>query len=456
MIVRRTLVFLLRKHRETATHLVLLFLLFSFFFSGVIMYRSTARYRDDALAQIGASLQISPATGTDTSGPVEIDLSVVSSIQNIPHVLGTDIAPPALEGACVPVGLKTVKTHTGFDPESQSPVVLTEKEARAQMDCVDLIGSSAIQLRNQFRKGLSVLSAGNFPTHEQPGVLVSRAFAENNSLGVGDSLKLRHLYSDQALVAKDVKVIGIYDTSLKFEVLKDNYMGVGVYKASPYNVVFADFDTASCILSRNESPQSVKIYVDSPHYLSEVQAMIQKLPLDWSYYQIYNETLSFYDEYASQINVVFANSLRLILLTSTLGIVLYLFIYSIWKNDRNRDIGIFMALGEKTKRILAQYLMEMIFLSTFAMLISIPASLFLIQILSRTQSPQCVSINAIHMRVPFYSGEFDVNPFFSVSIDVLSIVLLIAFALLISMLTYVTVFCQLKKNAFRTIFDEGE
>ncbi len=456
MIFRRTILFIERKHRETVILTVLLFLLFSFFFSGVVMYQSTESYRDKALAEIGATLQISYLPELDESTLDGVDQNILSRVQSIPHVLGVDVAPPSLSGSCIPLGLKTVKTHSGFNPEQQPSPIYTDAEARMESDCVDLIGCSAIPLRNQFRNNMSVISDGSFPTNDNPGVLISRDFAELNSLRINDVISLKYLYSDASAMASEVKIVGIYDTTLKFEILEENDMGVAVYKASPYNAVFTDFDTASKILDRDNTVYNFKVYVDSPKNLDSVQEAVQKLPMEWDKYKIYNETLSFYNEYASQIDTVFSNSLRLIILTSTVGIILFMVVYSIWNNQRIRDIGIFEVLGESYIHILMIYVFETLILSFIAAVLSVPTSYFLIRFISQTNSPEFVSRNIINIITPYYTGEYDINPVYAVSIDIKALLLLLIFVFMIVGITGVALMFLLRKSKLHEMLKAGE
>lgn len=455
MLIRRTLIFVKRKYTESIIQVVLLFLLFSFFFSGVVMYHSTAMYRDQALADIGASLQVSHLPELDEALLDGTDPQIITTIEKLPHVMSVDVATPSLSGPCIPVGLETVKTHTGYDPERQPSSIFSEEEERTQMNCVNISGCSAISLRDQFRKKLSVITEGTFPTQDVPGVLVSRSFAQLNDLNINDNIKLKYLYSDDQESAIEATIIGIYDTSLRFEVLKDNDMGTAVYMASPYNAVFVDFDTASRILGRENTIHNFKVYVDSPRYLDDVQNELLSLSLDWSKYQIYNETLSYYSEYASQIDTVFSNSLRLIILTSTIGIILFIVVYSIWNKQRIRDIGIFEALGENKFKILAQYMLEMLFLSAVATVISIPAAFILISLLSQTMAPELISANAGNLIIPYDTGEFDINTVFSVSFDLRSVLLLVAFALLIISITGIALLLLMKKSRLQEMLKNG-
>lgn len=453
-LIRRTALFIKRKRKESLIQTILLFLLFSVFFSGVIMYNSTRRYQERALEEIGATLQVSHMPEIDESSLAPIDNETIQAIQNIPHVLGVDIATPSLSGPCIPLNLENVKTHTGFDPEQQPSPFFTEKEAELESSCVEVIGCSAIPLRNQFRNNQSIIIDGVFPSQDTRGVLVSSNFAELNSLSVNDIIKLKYINSEQS-EAVEVRVVGIYDTSLSFEILKNNDMGVAVYKASPYNAVFADFDTASHILGRETDVYNFKVYVDSPLHLDDVQQELIKLSLDWEKYVIYNETLSVYNEYASQIDTVFSNSLRLIVITSLVGVVLFMVVYSIWNRQRIRDICILEALGEKKARIFLQYILEMSLLSLMAVLISTPVSFLVIRSLSKSLAPEFVSSNSVNTLVPFNTGEFDINLVYSVNVDIRSVLLLLAFALLIVGGTGITLLLLMKKNRLNELLKNG-
>lgn len=457
--LKRVFIGLYRKPIQTIILIVLLTMICTLEFSGILLYQSAQDSRLDTLRQIGATITISPNHEYQNSkGNVYEPMTeeMLSSILEIPHIMGYDAANGDVEGTCRPINFGNVKKYTGVDPHIQTAVIFPESEALMQQDCVHIFGSNDIKLVNQFRKHLSSVVSGDYPTDENKGVLISSELANTNRLSVGDDLQLQFLGINDLQPEKTVKIVGIYDTSLKFEIMPTNDTGVGVFQGSPYNLVFADYSTASSVTGHNGDITFFAIYIDSPEYIAEVSREVSKIPINWNEYQVNNSTQSFYNEYAGQLNNLIDKSLDLILFSMGTGVILFLVVISFWNKNYINDMGILISLGECKRKIVLQKLLEFLIIAVFCIALSIIVGYLTVSALSFPLTPKYVSGNAENIRLSMSTGEYDIVQTLNVILSWKSILLITAFGVAMAAISTVIPILLTMRYNVRKIFAKAD
>jgi hypothetical protein len=265
VLFKKTGIFLLRNPTQSAILFLLLTMIFTLAFSGILLFQSTQGCREDTLRQIGATIHIGPNTSYQNSNGntyTPITKDALDLILKTPHVMGYDASNSDVAGICLPIGFNNVKNYTGVNPYRQKTISGAEESSLLRQNCVYLMGSNAISLVEQFRKHLSTIINGDFPSDTNKGVLISSELARANHLTVGDKMKLQFSETNRKQAIKTLKIVGIYSTKLKFEIASTNFMGSGVLASSPYNQVFADYSTACSVTGHNGDITFFDIYID--------------------------------------------------------------------------------------------------------------------------------------------------------------------------------------------------
>lgn len=148
-------------------------------------------------------------------------------------------------------------------------------------------------------------------------------------------------------------------------------MGVGVYYASPYNQIFADYATASNVTGHDgTSPFSVSI--STRRKISIPSARPSKGCRSIGSSMLYSiDTQLFYNDYAGQLNKLIDHSSDLIIFSLIIGTALFLFVASFGNKNYINDMGILISLGEKKRKIVLQRLLECSMIAAAAMLLSV-------------------------------------------------------------------------------------
>lgn len=452
-------IFLLRNPTQSAILFLLLTMIFTLAFSGILLFQSTQGCREDTLRQIGATIHIGPNTSYQNSNGntyTPITKDALDLILKTPHVMGYDASNSDVAGICLPICFNNVKNYTGVNPYRQKTISGAEESSLLRQNCVYLMGSNAISLVEQFRKHLSTIINGDFPSDTNKGVLISSELARANHLTVGDKMKLQFSETNRKQAIKTLKIVGIYSAKLKFEIASTNFMGSGVLASSPYNQVFADYSTACSVTGHNGDITFFDIYIDSPDNISYVADQVKTMKINWKQYQIDNYTQEFYQEYAGQLNNLIDKSKEIVVFSMIAGSILFLIVISFWNKNYINDMGILISLGERKSKIVLQKLVECFTIAVPAIALSIFVGYFTVCALSVPLTPKYVSSNAANSVASYYTGEDDVRQILTVVINKVSILQIAVFGFaLVLISTVIPMYLSMRYNA-RKIFETAE
>ena len=126
-------------------------------------------------------------------------------------------------------------------------------------------------------------------------------------------------------------------------------------------------------------------YLDDPENADKFKEEANKLVTDFSdrnlTLDIDNES---YEQMISSIEGVakFSNTVLVIVVIASIVVISLMVINSL--KDRNYEIGVLLSLGEKRKKIIGQFIIELVIIATFAFITSIGSSLLVSQKLADT------------------------------------------------------------------------
>lgn len=197
-----------------------------------------------------------------------------------------------------------------------------------------------------------------FDEDSTDSAMISYEFAELNSLKVGDTFKIKNIYTETSV---PLTVIGIYDSSEE--------------RADP-NTIYMNTTTAAKFLSSddyndgNYDVENVNYYMNNSDKADE---FVNKINSEFTELAENNLKVavdtSEYDSVASSIESVggFANTVLIIVIVA--AVIIITLIITINVKDRRYEIGVLMSLGASKKNILGQIATELLIIGTvgFAM-----------------------------------------------------------------------------------------
>ena len=205
-----------------------------------------------------------------------------------------------------------------------------------------------------------------FDEDSTDSVMISYEFAELNSLKVGDSFKIKNIYTEKSV---SLSVIGIYDTSEE--------------RADP-NTMYMNTETAAKFLSEDDYNEG-NYDVDNVNYYmansDNAEEFVEKINTEFT--ELAENKLkvavdtSEYDSIASSIESVggFADTILIIVIIA--AVIIITLIVTINIKDRRYEIGVLMSLGASKKNIVGQIATELLLVGTLGFtLASVTGTIF--------------------------------------------------------------------------------
>lgn len=194
--------------------------------------------------------------------------------------------------------------------------------------------------------------------------LIHEDFAEENNLGIGDSIILENIEGNE--VSVKVKIIGIFTSTRKSS--SESYMDTtNLFE----NIIFTDLQTSSELIYESddlkyqygdfivEDPKNLDKIIDDVKEVDSVEWDKCKITKDDSTYQNVKESLESLQSIVSvAITVIFV-----------ISIVLIILILNLWTKHRVYEIGVLLSIGINKLDIINQQIVEIF-------MVSIPAFLF--------------------------------------------------------------------------------
>lgn len=208
-------------------------------------------------------------------------------------------------------------------------------------------------------------------------VLVHKELAKKNNWKLHDKIDLNLIsdgnYSKASSNQKKFEIIGIFSG-------KTTEQYTGLSSDLSENMLFTDYYGSQRALGLSENKEiasNLRLYVKNPQDMDKIISKIKALDIDWSKYEIVKDSKAF-----DQTSGAIGNMKHIIRLTSGLivlgAIVVLSLILILWIRERTYEIGILLSIGVSKFRIVLQFVLELVFISIPAILISLLSGSLLI------------------------------------------------------------------------------
>lgn len=242
-------------------------------------------------------------------------------------------------------------------------------------DMVRLFANTNTTLSPVFSNHMRLLS-GQFPSEDNPGVIIDVVLAENNHLSVGDTITVKCDYIEEAT---SINVVGIYEITSYPQEQWTEASGIVAYGQSPYSYIFCDYQSYCRVTGFEYSKSYVFIYTSSIKTLDAAIKYIENLELDPNEYQVFNITEGTL-EYGTVSSQAINTTAKLLtnFSISIAAIILFLVVI-LWMRNSYKDISILISLGESKVSVMRDYFIIATVIALSALILSMPVSDFLIR-----------------------------------------------------------------------------
>lgn len=232
---------------------------------------------------------------------------------------------------------------------------MTQDEDEGTLDAdITISGINAYAYINGVESGSFEIKDGTyFDEDSENSALISYEFAELNSLSVGDSFKIKNIYTEKSV---KLTVIGIYDTS---------------EGRADANTIYMNTETAAQFLSEDDyndgdyDVDNVTFYMLDSEKADE---FVEKINSDFSELAENNLKIavdtSEYDSMASSIESVGSFATTILVIVIVAAIIIVTLIVTINVKDRNYEMGVLLSLGATKANIVLQIATELVIVGT--------------------------------------------------------------------------------------------
>lgn len=226
---------------------------------------------------------------------------------------------------------------------------------------------NTFKLEDKYVDGQIELVEGEaFEEDDEDSAIISYELATTNDLSINSEIIIK----DSGGESHTLKIIGIYQN-------KENGFN------NNYNLIYINTKTGEKFLTDEEyNNGNYKIakavfYLNDPENADKFKEAANKLVTDLSdrYLtldidnQTYKQMISSIEKVAKFSNIVFV-----IVIIASIIVISLMVINSL--KDRNYEIGVLLSLGEKKKKIIGQFIIELVIIASVAFVLSIGTALF--------------------------------------------------------------------------------
>lgn len=353
--INRSFLYLLRKKGKTFSLLAFLLVMATMMLTCLSLFSAT----QDAGANLKKALM-----GSFTVNAKQLECGLNG--KTIQEILG-------INGLSGQYNLRSYTQASYYDSNNRPLTIETEGAAsipEGYEHAGKVVADSNSDKGTYFTEAGFKLVEGNPITPEvKNAVLLHKDFAEKNGLSIGDKMFLESVTETGRRV--EVTVAGLFTNT-------EEQDAIGVapsYDLFP-NVTFTDISTCSELLYGNagNNSQYGDFYVNDPEELSKIMAAVKKIPdTAWEKCVITKYDKDYQNAKGALEglqNIIFA---AMIIISVICFIVLSLFLIFRLRS-RIHETGVLLAMGISKRSILAQHLLEIIFIASLAFLMSFATS----------------------------------------------------------------------------------
>lgn len=244
----------------------------------------------------------------------------------------------------------------------------------------ELTGNTDIKLNNDFRNNTITLIKGELDFEEgKYEAVISKEFAEENEIDIGDSITLKGL--DEKTYAT-FKVIGIYETGQNDEfntdtIFTSNEVIWDMYYSGDFEKIHG----------------SITFFVSDPETMENMIPKIKNdIPIDWNQYAI-NMDKGNYDKVSYQLKSIQKLSIILTVISVFIAFVILILLLVARTRERITEIGILLSIGVNKVELIIQFLAEVNILLFLALMMSLPVTYCVIQEIEKMSPLTDISIS---------------------------------------------------------------
>lgn len=348
-----------------------------FILAGLTIQSASLTAAENAKKSIGATVTLSAnmekameemrENSTDGERPdpgsfniTPIDLGDVKKITALDNLSSYTITSSTTVNA---QSFEAISADRSDDEAQQAPGGMPMPEMTQQGD-ISISGTNDTATASSFSDGTATIIDGEGITTDDVdtnNAVIETNLAQANDIAVGDTIKVKN--NDKTY---KLNVIGIYESSESTD-----SRAMQMASLNPYNTIYTSYTFANKLKGSayKNTADSVVFTLTDPEKMDTFVKEAEATGLDTDTYALTTND-QIYQQMTQPLDNVKSFASKIVLLVAIAGTVILALIVMLTIRERKYEIGVLMSLGEKRRKIIAQFFVELVFVLVIAMIIS--------------------------------------------------------------------------------------
>ncbi|MEG1002199.1 ABC transporter permease [Clostridium sp.] len=348
-----------------------------FVLSGLSIQSATEKSEVLARQKLGATVTLSPNMeklkeqmrsegGGKEAFKMErtpISIADVNKVLTLNHITGYNITS-STEGVADGFNPITSSESTTSQSSNNEFGMKMPSDSNRVMGNVSIDGVLSLDGVSAFTSGESTLTSGTGITSEDKDknvAVIEKTLAEQNSLKVGDEIKVKSTTNTDEEVK--LKVIGIYESTSEI-----NEGAMRNEAMNPYNKIYTPYTVANTLKGSDykDKVDSAVFYLDDPVNVDTFLENGKNLDIDFDKYKLDANSRE-YEQMIKPIENVASFAKTTVIIVGVCGALILALIIMLSIKERRNEIGILLSLGEKKYKVISQFIVEVLLILVLAL-----------------------------------------------------------------------------------------
>jgi putative ABC transport system permease protein len=299
--------------------------------------------------------------------PIPIDIEDAESLIESEYVEGYNFysTTSAMAVDFMAIGAEEEEESTTEEEQAQGSTMPGRMGGGMNAD-LDVQGVLYSDAATSFMDGQSQIVEGEHLTADDAGKMVAMVeenLASENGWSIGDDISITSVETEESIT---LEIKGIYSTSAEIPPQAERILSM-----NPYNSIYVPIEVANQLKGEEGGINQAIYYMNDPLNIEAfMEEAKDKGTIDFDTFFL-NANDQLYQQMMGPIENVSSFSNKIVLLVTIAGSIILGLIVMMTIRERKYEMGVLLAIGEKRKKLVGQFLVEILMVAVLAMGLSL-------------------------------------------------------------------------------------
>lgn len=298
--------------------------------------------------------------------PIPIDIEDAESLIGSDYVEGYNFYSTTSAMAADFTAIGAEEEEDSTTEEEQGQESMPGRMGGGMNADLDVQGVLYSDAATSFMDGQSEMVEGEHLTADDAGrmvTLVEENLASENGWSIGDEISITSVETEETVT---LEIKGIYSTNAEIPPQAERMLSM-----NPYNSIYVPIEAANQLKGEKGIINHAIYYMNDPLNIDAfMEEAKSESTIDFDTF-ILNANDQLYQQMMGPIENVSSFSNKIVLLVTVAGSIILGLIVMMTVRERKYEMGVLLAIGEKRKKLVGQFLVEILMVAVLAMGLSL-------------------------------------------------------------------------------------